>query len=289
MSLRSPLRSLVSRIPFTFSTTASSSSVSCLLSNSSRRPLSSTSRLRAIIPQVTERTANGERSQDLFSRLLKERVLFVGDIDSSAANLIMGQLLYLEAADSEKPVQMYINSRGGNFTDVMAVFDTMTFMRPPVHTVCLGHASSLSSLLLAAGEKGHRTMLPNATVMIHQPRGGRSGQQSDIAIAAKETLRQREQLERLYQVHCGKEGESVEEGRERFRTAMERDFHLNAEEAIAFGIADKVSRPKEKEVEEKDEEKSEVVVAPTKEAAGESSVPPSEEVKVGAEAEVKKA
>ncbi|CED84174.1 atp-dependent clp protease proteolytic subunit [Phaffia rhodozyma] len=200
---------------------------------------------------VIDSTGRDERSMDLFSRLLKERVMFVGDVDEQSTSLITNQLLYLEAVDAETPIQMYINSYGGSLTDVLSIYDTMEFVSPPIHTVCIGQASSSASLLLAAGAKGHRAILPNASVMMHQPYGGRQGQQSDIAIAAKETLRQRDLLESLYQKHCIKEGESAEECKLRFRTALERDFYLTPIEAKDFGIVDRVQLPKEKSTETK--------------------------------------
>ncbi|KAF9042060.1 ATP-dependent Clp protease proteolytic subunit [Panaeolus papilionaceus] len=192
-----------------------------------------------LVPIVIEQTGRGERSYDIFSRLLRERVIMlhgpISDIDST---LIVAQLLFLEAEDSTKPIHLYINSPGGSVTAGLAIYDTMQYVSSPIHTYSLGLAASMGSLLLAAGEKGKRHCLPNASIMIHQPSGGASGQATDIAIHAKEILRIRQLLTGIYQRHCAKEGETRAEGMARFEKALERDYYMTAQEAMDFGIVD---------------------------------------------------
>ncbi|TFK47949.1 hypothetical protein OE88DRAFT_1763572 [Heliocybe sulcata] len=188
-----------------------------------------------LVPIVIEQTGRGERSYDIFSRLLRERVIMLyGPIRDEGSALTVAQLLFLEAEDSSKPIHLYINSPGGSVTAGLAIYDT--YVSSPIHTYCVGQACSMGSLLLAAGERGRRHCLPHASIMIHQPSGGASGQASDIAIHAKEILRVREVLTRIYQRHCGKEGESEADGLQRF--ALERDYFLTAQEALDFGIVD---------------------------------------------------
>ncbi|KDR84744.1 hypothetical protein GALMADRAFT_131536 [Galerina marginata CBS 339.88] len=192
-----------------------------------------------LVPIVIEQTGRGERSYDIFSRLLRERVIMLhGPIRDSDSTLIVAQLLFLEAEDSTKPIHLYINSPGGSVTAGLAIYDTMQYVSSPIHTYSLGLAASMGSLLLASGEKGKRHCLPNASIMIHQPSGGASGQASDIAIHAKEILRIRQLLTDIYQRHCSKEGETQAEGLARFENALERDYYMTAQEALDFGIVD---------------------------------------------------
>ncbi|KAJ8520372.1 hypothetical protein ONZ45_g2813 [Pleurotus djamor] len=192
-----------------------------------------------LIPMVIEQTGRGERSYDIFSRLLRERVIMLyGPIRDTDSALIVAQLLFLEAEETSKPIHLYINSPGGSVTAGLAIYDTMQYVSSPIHTYCVGQACSMGSLLLAAGEAGKRHCLPNASIMIHQPSGGASGQASDIAIHAKEILRVRELLTGIYQRHCGKPDESTEAGLQRFERALERDYFMTAQEALEFGIVD---------------------------------------------------
>ncbi|KAK2462102.1 hypothetical protein APHAL10511_006565 [Amanita phalloides] len=192
-----------------------------------------------LVPIVIEQTGRGERSYDIFSRLLRERVIMLhGPIRDSDSTLIVAQLLFLEAEDSSKPIHLYINSPGGSVTAGLAIYDTMQYVSSPIHTYGLGMAASMGSLLLAAGERGKRHCLPNASIMIHQPSGGASGQASDIAIHAKEILRIRHLLTSIYQKHCEKDNEAVAEGLARFENALERDYYMTAQEAMEFGIVD---------------------------------------------------
>ncbi|KAH8799617.1 Clp protease proteolytic subunit /Translocation-enhancing protein tepa [Flagelloscypha sp. PMI_526] len=188
---------------------------------------------------VIEQTGRGERSYDIFSRLLRERVIMLyGPIRDHDSALIVSQLLFLEAEETSKPIHLYINSPGGSVTAGLAIYDTMQYVSSPIHTYCIGSAASMGSLLLAAGEKGKRHCLPNASIMIHQPSGGASGQASDIAIHAKEILRIRERLTEIYQTHCALPNELREKGLQRFTTALERDYFMTAQEALEFGIVD---------------------------------------------------
>ncbi|PIL30723.1 transporter [Ganoderma sinense ZZ0214-1] len=172
--------------------------------------------------------------------------MLYGPIRDTDSALVVAQLLFLEAEETSKPIHVYINSPGGSVTAGLAIYDTMQYVSSPIHTYCIGQACSMGSLLLAAGEKGKRHALPHSSIMIHQPSGGASGQASDIAIHAKEILRVREVLTGIYQKHCAREGEAVQEGLNRFQTALERDYFMTAEEALEFGIVDKVleQRPK---------------------------------------------
>ncbi|KAJ7789467.1 Clp protease-domain-containing protein [Mycena olivaceomarginata] len=194
-----------------------------------------------LVPIVIEQTGRGERSYDIFSRLLRERVIMLyGPIRDTDSTLTVAQLLFLEAEDTSKPIHLYINSPGGSVTAGLAIYDTMQYVSAPIHTYCIGQAASMGSLLLSAGEKGKRHCLPNASIMIHQPSGGASGQASDIAIHAKEILRIREALTAIYQKHCAKDGESKEEGLRRFGEALERDYFMTAQQALEFGIVDAI-------------------------------------------------
>ncbi len=188
----------------------------------------------ALIPIVIEQSNRGERSFDIFSRLLRERIVFVnGGIEDQMASVIVAQLLFLESENPKKDISMYINSPGGVVTAGMAIHDTMQYIRPKVATVCIGQAASMGSFLLAAGEPGMRVALTNARVMIHQPSGGAQGQASDIAIQAKEILRIRESMNELYAKYTGKPVEEC-------ATAMERDYFMTAAESKDFGIVDQV-------------------------------------------------
>ncbi|KAG9036938.1 hypothetical protein FRB95_007501 [Tulasnella sp. JGI-2019a] len=163
-----------------------------------------------------------------------------GPIRDHESALLVAQLLFLEAEESSKPIHLYINSPGGHVTAGMAIYDTMQYISSPIHTYCMGQACSMGSLLLAAGERGFRHCLPNASVMIHQPSGGASGQASDIAIHAREILKVRERLTGIYTKHCKKDIESSEDASQRFEKALERDYFMTAEEALTFGLVDKV-------------------------------------------------
>jgi ATP-dependent Clp protease protease subunit len=188
----------------------------------------------ALVPVVVEQTSRGERSFDIFSRLLRERIVFVtGQVEDGMASLIVAQLLFLESENPSKPISMYINSPGGVVTAGLAIYDTMQYIKPRVSTVCIGQAASMGSFLLAAGEPGMRIALPNARIMIHQPSGGARGMASDIEIQAREILRMRQRLNELYAKYTGKPLEEIEK-------AMDRDKFLEADEAKEFGIIDQV-------------------------------------------------
>jgi ATP-dependent Clp protease protease subunit len=188
----------------------------------------------ALVPVVVEQTSRGERSFDIFSRLLRERIVFVtGQVEDGMASLIVAQLLFLESENPSKPISMYINSPGGVVTAGLAIYDTMQYIKPRVSTVCIGQAASMGSFLLAAGEPGMRIALPNARIMIHQPSGGARGMASDIEIQAREILRIRSRMNDLYVKFTGRTLDEIEK-------AMDRDTFLEAEEAKAFGLVDKV-------------------------------------------------
>jgi ATP-dependent Clp protease protease subunit len=201
-----------------------------------------------LIPTVIEQTNRGERAYDIFSRLLKERIIFiVGGIDDNVASLVSAQLLFLESENPNKDISMYVNSPGGIVTSGLAIYDTMQYIRPDVSTVCIGQAASMGSLLLAAGAKGKRFCLPNSRVMIHQPSGGFQGQATDIEIHAKEILAIRQRLNEIYVNHTGQDIKVIED-------AMERDRFLNPDEAKEFGIIDEVAE--KRPVTASDEKKS---------------------------------
>jgi len=186
------------------------------------------------VPIVLENTGRGERSMDIYSRLLKDRIIFIGTpIDDVVANLVIAQLLYLQMEDSKKDIHLYINSPGGVVTGGMAIYDTMNFLQCDVVTYCIGMSASMSTVLLAAGTKGKRFALPNSRVMIHQPSGGAGGQAADIAIAAKEILRWRKTLSEVIARHTGKSPEQVDKD-------SDRDYYLSAQEAKEYGIVDHV-------------------------------------------------
>ena len=199
--------------------------------------------MNTLVPMVIEQTSRGERSFDIYSRLLKERIVFLtGEVHDEVASLICAQLLFLESENPKKDIAFYINSPGGVVTSGMAIFDTMNYIRCDVSTLCIGQAASMGSLLLCAGQKGKRFCLPNARVMIHQPSGGFRGQASDIEIHAREILSLRSRLNNIYVEQTGQTLETIEK-------AMERDNFMSAEEAKAFGLVDEVisSRPKPSE------------------------------------------
>lgn len=187
-----------------------------------------------LIPMVVEQTNRGERSFDIFSRLLKERIIFLtGPVNDEVSSLVVAQLLFLEADNPDKDISFYINSPGGVVTSGMAMYDTMQYIKPKVATICIGQACSMGSLLLAAGEPGMRYALPNSRIMIHQPSGGAQGQASDIEIQAREILKLRERLNQIYVKHTGQKLNAIEK-------AMDRDNFMSAEEALKFGLIDKV-------------------------------------------------
>ena len=190
--------------------------------------------MNTLVPMVVEQTNRGERSYDIYSRLLKERIIFLtGGVDDYVASLICAQLLFLESENPGKDIAFYINSPGGVVTSGMSIYDTMQYIRPEVSTVCLGQAASMGSLLLTAGAAGKRFALPYSRIMIHQPSGGAQGQATDIEIQAREILRMREMLNGIYVKHTGQELKKIEEG-------MERDNFMSAEEAKDFGLIDEV-------------------------------------------------
>jgi len=187
-----------------------------------------------IIPQVYEKTPQGERAFDIFSRLLQDRIVLLASyIDDNVANLIVAQLLFLEAEDPEKDINLYVNSPGGSITSSLAIYDTMSFIRPDVSTICTGIAGASAAVLLAAGTKGKRMCLPNAKVLLHQVYGRAEGPSSDIQIRAREIERQRELINELLAKHTGKRTATVSKD-------TERDFYLSAEEAVAYGLADQL-------------------------------------------------
>ena len=186
------------------------------------------------VPMVIEQTNRGERSYDIYSRLLKERIIFLsGPVNDAVASLITAQLLFLEAENPEKDIAMYINSPGGIVTSGLAIYDTMQYIRPDVQTLCVGQAASMGSLLLTAGAKGKRFALPNARIMLHQPSGGAQGQATDIEIHAREIINTRHRLNAIYVKHTGQELKFIED-------ALERDRFMSGQEAVTFGIIDVV-------------------------------------------------
>ena len=194
----------------------------------------------ALVPIVVENTGRGERSYDIYSRLLRERIVFLSDeIDDQIASLVTAQLLFLEAEDPDKDIYFYINSPGGLVTAGLAIYDTMQYIRPPVSTLCLGQAASMGAVLLAAGEKGKRYALPHSRIMIHQPVGGAQGQASDIDIQAREILRLREQINEILAKHANQDVATISEH-------TDRDRFMTAPEAVQFGLLDEViaTRPR---------------------------------------------
>ena len=198
----------------------------------------------ALVPMVVETTNRGERAYDIYSRLLKERIVFLtGPVEDNVASLVCAQLLFLESENPKKDIAFYINSPGGIVTSGLAIYDTMQYIKPAISTVCIGQAASMGSLLLAAGEKAARFALPNSRIMIHQPSGGAQGQATDIEIQAKEILDLRKRLNNIYVSHTGQDFQIIEE-------AVERDRYMSPEEAKKFGIIDQVvdKRPELEEV-----------------------------------------
>jgi len=187
-----------------------------------------------LVPIVVEQTSRGERSYDIYSRLLKERIIFLGTgVDDYVANLVIAQLLFLESEDPDKDINFYINSPGGIVTSGLAIYDTMQYIKPDVQTICIGQAASMGALLLAAGTTGKRYALPHARILIHQPMGGFQGQATDIEIHAREILRMRAELNELFVKHTGQPLEKIE-------ADTERDFFMSGEEATQYGLVDKV-------------------------------------------------
>lgn len=197
----------------------------------------------AIIPSVIEQTSRGERSFDLYSRLLKERIVFLGTpIDDRIASLIISQLIFLESEDSEKDIFLYINSPGGSVTAGLAIYDTMQFIKAPVSTICIGQAASMGAFLLASGAPGKRMSLPHSRIMIHQPLGGATGQATDIDIQAQEILRLKRRLNELMAIHANKDISLIEKD-------TDRDYYMSAKEAKEYGLIDVLLTPKNSETE----------------------------------------
>jgi ATP-dependent Clp protease protease subunit len=202
-----------------------------------------------LIPMVVEQSNRGERAYDIYSRLLKDRIIFIGSaINDEIANLIVAQLLFLESEDPEKDISFYINSPGGVVTAGMAIYDTMQYIKPDVATVCIGQAASFGALLLTAGAKGKRFALPNSRVMIHQPLGGAQGQATDIKIQATEILRMKDSLNEILSTHTGQKLKKIEND-------TERDFFMTAAQSMEYGIVDKVVADRSELEEDKDDSK----------------------------------
>ena len=189
---------------------------------------------QTLVPMVVEQTGRSERAYDIYSRLLKDRIIFIGTpIDDNIANLIIAQLLFLQMEDPDKDINVYVNSPGGNVTSGLAIYDTMQFIKPDVNTYCMGQAASMGALLLAGGAKGKRYALPNARIMIHQPWGGAQGTASDISIHAKEILRMKDRINKLLVGHTGKSLEEIEKD-------TDRDYFMSSKEALDYGLVDEV-------------------------------------------------
>ena len=200
-----------------------------------------------LVPMVVEQTGKGERAFDIYSRLLKERIIFlVGPVDEAMSSLVCAQLLFLESENPEKEISLYINSPGGVVSDGLAIYDTMQFIQCPVSTLCFGQAASMGSFLLAAGDKGKRYSLPNSRIMVHQPSAGFRGQATDIEIHAKEVLSLKKRLNELYSTHTGQAVEAIE-------TALERDNFMSAEDAKKFGIIDEIQTKRAPQTDTKSE------------------------------------
>jgi ATP-dependent Clp protease protease subunit len=194
-----------------------------------------------LVPMVVEQTGRGERAYDIFSRLLKERIVFIGTpIDDTVASLVIAQLLFLESEDPDKDINLYINSPGGSVSSGLAIYDTMQYIRPDVATICIGLAASMGAVLLAGGASGKRSCLPNSRVMIHQPWGGVQGTASDISIQAEEILRTKKRLNEILAIHCGKPLEVLEKD-------TDRDRYMSPEEAKGYGLIDNIFVKKERE------------------------------------------
>jgi ATP-dependent Clp protease protease subunit len=187
-----------------------------------------------LVPMVIEKDGRGERAYDIFSRLLKERIVFLGSaIDDIVANLIIAQLLFLESEDPTKDIYLYVNSPGGLITSGLAIYDTMQYVKPSIATICIGQAASMGAVLLAGGAKGKRMALPHARILIHQPLGGAQGQATDIDIQAREILRMREEINTIFTTHTGQDMEKI-------RQDTERDYFMTAEQALTYGIIDQI-------------------------------------------------
>ncbi|ACI59230.1 Endopeptidase Clp (plasmid) [Rhizobium leguminosarum bv. trifolii WSM2304] len=192
-----------------------------------------------LVPMVVEQSSRGERSFDIYSRLLRERIVFLnGEVNDTVSALVCAQLLFLEAENPKKPIYLYINSPGGVVTSGLAMYDTMRYIRAPVHTLCMGTARSMGSFLLMAGEPGERAALPNASILIHQPSGGFQGQATDMQIHAEEILKTKQRMTRLYAEHCGRSYED-------FERAMDRDRFMTSQEALEWGLIDKIMQLRE--------------------------------------------
>ncbi|RFB84954.1 ATP-dependent Clp protease proteolytic subunit [Rhizobium leguminosarum bv. trifolii] len=192
-----------------------------------------------LVPMVVEQSSRGERSFDIYSRLLRERIVFLnGEVNDTVSALVCAQLLFLEAENPQKPIYLYINSPGGVVTSGLAMYDTMRYIRAPVHTLCMGTARSMGSFLLMAGEPGERAALPNASILIHQPSGGFQGQATDMQIHAEEILKTKQRMTRLYAEHCGRSYED-------FERAMDRDRFMTSQEALEWGLIDKILQIRE--------------------------------------------
>lgn len=192
-----------------------------------------------LIPIVVEKTARGERAYDIYSRLLRDRIIFLGQpIDDNVANTVIAQMLFLEVEDAKKDIKLYINSPGGLVTSGLAIYDTMQYIKPDMSTICMGQAASAAALLLAAGTPGKRLSLPNANILIHQPMGGARGQATDVGIQARQILKIKDRLNDIFVKHTGQSKEKIERD-------TDRDFYMTAEEAKKYGIIDKVIRRKE--------------------------------------------
>ncbi len=192
-----------------------------------------------LVPIVIEQSARGERAYDIYSRLLKDRIILLGQsIEDTVANLIIAQMLFLESEDPDKEIHFYINSPGGVVSSGLAIYDTMTYIKPPVSTLCLGQAASMAAVLLAAGSKGKRHALPNARILLHQPMGGFKGQASDVDIHAQEILKLRDVINNILVEHTGQEKAKIEHD-------TDRDFFLSAEEAVGYGLVDKVIKDRD--------------------------------------------
>ena len=190
--------------------------------------------MSSLVPIVVEQTGRGERAYDIYSRLLKDRIVFLGsEVNDDVSNLVTAQFLFLESEDPEKEISFYINSPGGSITAGMAIYDTMQFIKPPVSTLCLGQAESMGALLLAAGQKGRRYALPHSRIMIHQPLGGAQGQATDIDIQAREILRLREEINNIFVKHTGQSLRKIEKD-------TERDMYLSPAQAVEYGLIDEV-------------------------------------------------
>ena len=202
--------------------------------------------INQLVPIVVEQTGRGERAYDIFARLLKERIVFIGTpIDDTIASLVIAQLLFLESEDPDKDINLYINSPGGSVSAGLAVYDTMQYIRPNISTICIGMAASMAAVLLAGGTKGKRTSLPNSRIMIHQPWGGTQGTATDISIQAEEILRMKKRINEILAHHCSKPLEQVEKD-------TDRDFYMSSEEAKSYGLIDNLLFKKSRTEQKKD-------------------------------------